>query len=1088
MKKKILALLLSLGLAAAGLPAQALAAGTGQEAGQTVRESHVDMSDVIIQEGGFPQKTEDRAGAALDSGKKEQAQKAILEAWDSFSSVCDLSAYQIPIADFKEIYAEALNKNPRYFYVSGEWAYSHNGSIVIKVSITYSMSQSEAKSMRNAYDQAVAAAVSGAQASWSDMEKALYINDYLARNCQYDRSLQKHTAYDALVGKTAVCQGYALAFLELARQLGLSCEMVTSASINHAWNMVKLGGSYYNVDVTWNDPLSDLLGRARHVYFMKSTTYFKRSSTGNFQSHLGSSNDWVVSGGIRDTAASNTKYDNYFWNQANVGFDYIDGSWYGFDGTDSICRYSCDGTDFTSRGSVQKITDVWPVMGQAGSYWQGKFVGTGSLNGKYYYSGRDSIYELDAATGKSSSAFTLSAAQKQRGYIYGMNVSALGELQYILAKSPNDAGEILTAAKLERPHVHTEEIQNASEATCQREGYTGDVYCKECGALVRKGSAISKKAHTSVTDAAVAATCTKAGKTQGSHCRVCGEVIKKQENIPALGHDWETEYTIDRPATAQEAGEKSIHCKRCEERTDIQPVPWEAPSHVHNIVNCPAVPATCTTPGKAAGKRCSECGEILEGLEEIPAKGHQIVEEKPVPATCTEAGKTAGKRCSECGEVMEESQIIPATGHDIEIDEAVPATCTEAGKTQGSHCRICEEIFQKPEIIPATGHDWEEEYTIDRPSTENEQGEKSIHCAKCEERKDIQTLPVKDPGHVHTVVSYPEKPASCVKAGQTSGSQCSECGETLEGMEEIPALGHDWEEDYATDVEPTKDTEGEESIHCTRCEERTDIRPIPKLESEQVDLKDCEIMVDDDEYVYDGKPKEPEVSIWDDEYELTPSVDYEVKYSDNVHAGEATVTIIGQGGYTGSVTENFYIEKAENQVFALSKYIKTTKTSAQSFKLNAWAFSGALRYQSLNKNIRVDKNGKVTIPKNFVGKAVVRVTAESQDYRKARKNITIIVNPARVSLTQVQNVSGRRMAVRWKKNAKVSGYQIQYSTNFLFSGARSKMVPGASKTAKTITGLKKGKNYYVRIRTYKTVSGVKYYSFWSGAKRVKIKK
>lgn len=94
-----------------------------------------------------------------------------------------------------------------------------------------------------------------------------------------------------------------------------------------------------------------------------------------------------------------------------------------------------------------------------------------------------------------------------------------------------------------------------------------------------------------------------------------------------------------------------------------------------------------------------------------------------------------------------------------------------------------------------------------------------------------------------------------------------------------------------------------------------------------------------------------------------------------------------------------------------------------------------------------------------------------------------------VSLSSVKNSSSKKITVKWKKTTKVTGYQIQYSTSKTFSsGNKTKKVLGASKTSVTISSLKKGKTYYVRIRTYKTVNGKTYYSAWSSKKAVKVSK
>jgi len=69
----------------------------------------------------------------------------------------------------------------------------------------------------------------------------------------------------------------------------------------------------------------------------------------------------------------------------------------------------------------------------------------------------------------------------------------------------------------------------------------------------------------------------------------------------------------------------------------------------------------------------------------------------------------------------------------------------------------------------------------------------------------------------------------------------------------------------------------------------------------------------------------------------------------------------------------------------------------------------------------------------------------------------------------------------------MTGYQIRYSTSSKMTKAKAVTVKNTSATSKTIKKLSAKKKYYVQIRTYKTVKGVKYYSSWSKAKAVKTK-
>lgn len=242
-------------------------------------------------------------------------------------------------------------------------------------------------------------------------------------------------------------------------------------------------------------------------------------------------------------------------------------------------------------------------------------------------------------------------------------------------------------------HKNTE-IRNAKDATCTKDGYTGDTYCKDCGKKIGTGTAILAKGHTEVIDEAVAATCTTPGKTEGAHCSVCGTVIKAQEEISAKGHRW-NEGEITTAPTCENAGVKTYTCTVCN-ATKTEAIDATG----HTPVEVAEQPATCTEAGHKAGTKCSVCKAILSGMEEIPATGHTEVIDAAKAPTCTKTGLTEGKHCSVCNEVLVAQEVIPAKGHTEVIDPAVEPTCTEPGKTEGKHCSVCNEILVAQEVIP----------------------------------------------------------------------------------------------------------------------------------------------------------------------------------------------------------------------------------------------------------------------------------------------------------------------------------------------------------------------------------------------------
>ena len=97
------------------------------------------------------------------------------------------------------------------------------------------------------------------------------------------------------------------------------------------------------------------------------------------------------------------------------------------------------------------------------------------------------------------------------------------------------------------------------------------------------------------------------------------------------------------------------------------------------------------------------------------------------------------------------------------------------------------------------------------------------------------------------------------------------------------------------------------------------------------------------------------------------------------------------------------------------------------------------------------------------------------------------VNPPKSSISKL-SAGKKQFKATWKKvTSYTSGYQIQYSTSSKFSSPKTVTITKNTSTSKTIKSLKSKKYYYVRVRTYKSVSGTKYYSAWSSAKKVKTK-
>ena len=204
--------------------------------------------------------------------------------------------------------------------------------------------------------------------------------------------------------------------------------------------------------------------------------------------------------------------------------------------------------------------------------------------------------------------------------------------------------------------------------------------------------------------------------------------------------------------------------------------------------------------------------------------------------------------------------------------------------------------------------------------------------------------------------------------------------------------------------------------------------------------------------------------------------------------------------YSGSYIDEYalqnniayeYIGEAKDSVITAPNYTKTSSSSKQTFKIDTKLDGlGAFTYLSDKASVEVDQEGNVTIAPDFVGKATITIKVSSVGaYKAGEKKITVNVKPAATKISKLTNKKKNKMVVKWAKKSKVTGYQIQYSTDVKFKKSVKKVsVSGNKVSSKTISSLKKKKTYYVRIRTYKTVSGKTYYSDWSTAKKVKITK
>lgn len=162
--------------------------------------------------------------------------------------------------DIDRIFQCVLMDHPELFYVEGYTytKYTRGEELVaIRFSGTYGMGQEQVLLRQAEIDGAVQALLEGAAAPTDDYDKVKYVYDTIICNTEYDLTApDNQNIYSVFVNGKSVCQGYAKAVQYLLERMGVECTLVQGSvdtGEGHAWNLVKVNGSFYYVDATWGD-------------------------------------------------------------------------------------------------------------------------------------------------------------------------------------------------------------------------------------------------------------------------------------------------------------------------------------------------------------------------------------------------------------------------------------------------------------------------------------------------------------------------------------------------------------------------------------------------------------------------------------------------------------------------------------------------------------------------------------------------------------------------------------------------------------------------------------------------------------------
>lgn len=290
------------------------------------------------------------------------------------------------------MYSNVINDHPELFYVSHNYGvtYSTIGGYATTVYPRYVMAKGEIENAKKIFNEGVNKALAQVDSSMDDMQKAIVIHDYIIENATYDENGDlAHSAYAFFNTGHIVCAGYALSYSYLMNKLGVPCEMATSRSMSHGWNIVKINGKWYHVDCTWDDIGSSSYGYkpdggVSHHYFLKSFAFMDKDRDGIDT--------------FDDCDATDTTYDEGAWfDDVRTNIFVKNGSYYYLDpnASSKVCYFK----KRERNGSEVRVNGV--NYSFAGSNTD-NYIRMTFLDDKFYISAMSGIYAVRLKDGASN--------------------------------------------------------------------------------------------------------------------------------------------------------------------------------------------------------------------------------------------------------------------------------------------------------------------------------------------------------------------------------------------------------------------------------------------------------------------------------------------------------------------------------------------------------------------------------------------------------------------------------------------------------------------------------------------------------------
>lgn len=332
-------------------------------------------------------------------------------------SKIDISDYYVSTNNIPHAFKSAVFDNPDIFYVDASginYNFSNDDGFVKYIYPKYIISKSKIPSYIKKFNKTVNSIIKKVDSDFSAFQKALIVHDEIIKRCQYKNSGDiSFTSYGALVNKKTVCEGYSRAFCYLLSKLGIESKVINNQSKEHCWNYVKIGGKWYHVDVTSDDPTPDTCGYVSHKYFLMSDSKIKST---NYNYHQGYKNDITYKSTYK---CSSKKYDKSFFRNVNSEIIYNNKAYFYVNSNYKSKHYSALIKKSSKTKAVKVVKDKW--LTKSGKFYYNSYSKLCFLDGFIYMTTPREVYRYKIKNGKMKRVFSMPSAWKKN--FYGIKVS-----------------------------------------------------------------------------------------------------------------------------------------------------------------------------------------------------------------------------------------------------------------------------------------------------------------------------------------------------------------------------------------------------------------------------------------------------------------------------------------------------------------------------------------------------------------------------------------------------------------------------------------------------------------------------------------